>query len=178
MPVSLPNDKTVASKADRDLLRRVVVSLESNREVDLDTLLQRELSLVPLSIATFDGSLRLASSQSDFFNILQKHVFNILQKHVQPPISHHHTCTIIDGMKSRCQPFMFPMVVVQPASLRVSVIKESALKIFDSLPKLIAHQGEYCPPEESVWADAKTFVFKLYNHGTDGVDIDKAKKEP
>ena len=70
---------------------------------------------------------------------------------------------------------MFPMVVVQPASLRVSVIKESALKIFDSLPKLIEHLGEYRPPEESVWADAKTFVFKLYSHGTDGVDIDKAR---
>lgn len=123
VPVSLPNDKTVASKAERDLLRRVVVALEFNREVDVDTLLQRELSLVPLSIATFDGGLRLASSQSDFFNILQKHVFNILQKHVQPPISHHHTCTIFDGMESRCQPFMFPMVVVQPASLRVSVLR-------------------------------------------------------
>ena len=44
VPVSLDKDKTVAIKADRDLLRRVAVALESGREVDVDTLLQRELS--------------------------------------------------------------------------------------------------------------------------------------
>ena len=44
VPVSLDKDKTVAIKADRDLLRGVVVALESGREVDVDTLLQRELS--------------------------------------------------------------------------------------------------------------------------------------
>ena len=93
VPVSLDKDKTVAIKADRDLLRRVVVALESGREVDVDTLLQRELSPVPLSIATLDGCLRLASSKSDLGNILQK---NVIQS--QPPISHHKTCTIIDGM--------------------------------------------------------------------------------
>ena len=65
MAVSLDKDKTVAIEADRDLLRRMVVALESDREVDVDTLLQRELSPVPLSIATLDGRLRLASSKSD-----------------------------------------------------------------------------------------------------------------
>lgn len=65
VPVSLDNDKTVAIKADRDLLRRVVVALESGREVDADTLLQRRPSPVPLSITTFDGCLRLTSSKSD-----------------------------------------------------------------------------------------------------------------
>ena len=50
VPVSLDKDRTAANKADRDLLRRVVVVLESGHEVDLDTLLQRELSPVPLSI--------------------------------------------------------------------------------------------------------------------------------
>lgn len=74
VPVSLPNDEAVTSKADRDLLRRVIDALESDREVDVDTLLQRELSPVPLSIVTFDGSLRLASSKSDFVNITQKNV--------------------------------------------------------------------------------------------------------
>ena len=49
----------------------------------MDTLLQRELSPVPLSIVTFDGSLRLASSKSDFVNITQKNVHQS-----QPPISH------------------------------------------------------------------------------------------
>ena len=52
----------------------MVVSLESGGEVDVDTLLQRELSPVPLSIATLDGCLRLASSNTDLGNILQKNV--------------------------------------------------------------------------------------------------------
>ncbi|KAK2554918.1 hypothetical protein P5673_023601 [Acropora cervicornis] len=93
VPVSLDKDKTVAIKADRDLLRRVVVALESGRVVDVDTLLQRELPPVPLSIATLDGCLRLASSKSDLGNILQKNV-----NQSQPPISHHKTYTIIDDM--------------------------------------------------------------------------------
>ena len=50
MPVSLDKDKTVAIKADRDLLKRVVVALESGREGDVDTFLQRELSPVPHSM--------------------------------------------------------------------------------------------------------------------------------
>ena len=81
MTVSLDKDKTVAIEADRDLLRRMVVALEFDREVDVDTLLQRELSPVPLSIATLDGYVRLALSKSDLGN-------NILQKNVnqsQPP---------------------------------------------------------------------------------------------
>ena len=94
VPVSLNKDKTVSIKADRDLFRRVVLALGSGREVDVDTLLQRELlSPVPLSIATLDGCLRLASSKSDLGNILQK---NVNQSRL--PISHHKTCTIIDGM--------------------------------------------------------------------------------
>ena len=44
--------------------------------------------------------------------------------------------------------------------------KQSALKIFDSLSKLVEHQGEHCPLEESVLADAEAFVCQLYNHGT------------
>ena len=39
--------------------------------------------------------------------------------------------------------------------------KQSALKIFDSLSKLIEHQGEYCPPKESVLAYAEAFVCQL-----------------
>ena len=49
--------------------------------------------------------------------------------------------------------------------------KQSALKIFDSLSKLVEHLGEHCPPEESVLDDAEAFVCQLYNNGTDGVDI-------
>ena len=74
VPVSLDNNKTVTLKADRDLLRRVVVALESGRNVDVDELLQRELSPVPLSIATPKGSLREASGKSDLSKILQQNV--------------------------------------------------------------------------------------------------------
>jgi len=91
VPVSLDNSKTIVIKADRDLLRRVVVALESGR--DVDALLQRELSPVPLSIATLDGNLRQASGKSDLSNILQENVYQ-----TQPHISQNETCTIIDGM--------------------------------------------------------------------------------
>ncbi|XP_044174163.1 uncharacterized protein LOC122957784 [Acropora millepora] len=53
--------------------------------------------------------------------------------------------------------------------------KQSALKIFDSSSKLIEHLGEHCPPEETVLADAEAFVCQLYNHGTDGVDINEER---
>ena len=53
--------------------------------------------------------------------------------------------------------------------------KQSALKIFDSSSNLIEHLGEHCPPEESVLADAEAFVCQLYNHGIDGIDIDKER---
>ena len=62
------------------------------REGDVDTLLQRELSPVPLSRAILNGCLRLASSTSDLGIILQKN------NQSQPPITHHKTCTIVDGM--------------------------------------------------------------------------------
>ena len=80
-------------KADRDLLRRVVVALESGRDIDVDTLLQRELSPIPLSLATPDGNIRSASSKADLSNILQE---NVAQTHT--PSNQDKTCTIIDGM--------------------------------------------------------------------------------
>lgn len=40
----------MATKADRDLFRRVIVALESKRDVNVDLLLQRELSKVPVSL--------------------------------------------------------------------------------------------------------------------------------
>lgn len=92
--VSVPvgNSKKVI-KADRDLLRRVVVALESGRDIDVDDLLTRELSPVPFSIATLDGCIREATGKSDLSNILQK---NVSQD--QPPQNQEQTCTIIDGM--------------------------------------------------------------------------------
>ena len=92
--VKVNKDKTVSVRADRDLFRRVVVALESGREVDVDALLERELSSVPLSIATVDGKLRNCTSKADLSHILQK---NTTQSH---PEDANDTCTIIDGMAS------------------------------------------------------------------------------
>ena len=58
VPVSVDKSKTIAMKPDKDLLRRVIVALESGRDVDVNTLLQSELAPVPKSLATLDGSLR------------------------------------------------------------------------------------------------------------------------
>ena len=79
-------------KADRDLLRRVIVALESARKVDVNTLLQSELAPVPKSLATLDGSLREAG-KLDLGTILQRNVCKS-----QMPISQSETCTISDGM--------------------------------------------------------------------------------
>ena len=57
-------------KADKDLLRRVILALESCPDVDVNTLLQSELAPVPKSLATLDGSLREAG-KSDLGTILQ-----------------------------------------------------------------------------------------------------------
>jgi len=73
VPVSVDKSKTIAMKADKDLLRRVIVALESGRDVDVTTLLQSELAPVPKSLATLDGSLREAV-KSDLGTILQGNV--------------------------------------------------------------------------------------------------------
>ena len=70
-----------------------MVALESGRDIDVEELLQRELSPVPLSIAMPNGSLREASGKSDLSKILQE---NVCQS--QAPISQNETCTITDGM--------------------------------------------------------------------------------
>ena len=79
-------------KADRDLLGRVIVALESGRKVDVNMLLQSELAPVPKSLATLDGSLREAG-KLDLGTILQRNVCKS-----QLPISQSQTCTTIDGM--------------------------------------------------------------------------------
>ena len=63
VPVSVDKSKTIAMKADKDLLRGVIVALESGRDVDVNTLLQSELAPVPKSLATLDGSIREAGSR-------------------------------------------------------------------------------------------------------------------
>ena len=92
VPVSVDKSKTIAMKADRDLLRRVIVAFESGLDVDLNTLLQSEPAPVLKSLATLDGSLREAG-KSNLGTILQGNVCKS-----QMPISRSQTCTIIDGM--------------------------------------------------------------------------------
>ena len=91
-PVSVDKRKTIAIKADKDLLKRVIVALESGRNVDVNTLLQSQLAPVTKSLATLDGSLREAG-KSDLGTILQG---NVRKSHM--PISRSQTCTIIDGL--------------------------------------------------------------------------------
>ena len=79
-------------KADKDLLRRVIVALESGLVVDVNTLLESEPAPVLKSLATLDGSLREAG-KSNLRTILQGNVCKS-----QMPISRSQTCTIIDGM--------------------------------------------------------------------------------
>lgn len=55
VPLKVEKYQTISLKADRDFFRRIIVSLESGRDVDVDTLLQQELS--PLSLPTIDGGL-------------------------------------------------------------------------------------------------------------------------
>jgi hypothetical protein len=71
----------------------VVVALESGCDVDVNILLQRELSPIPLSLATSDGKLRYASSKADLSNILQNN-----ESQSQVPINLDKTCCIIDAM--------------------------------------------------------------------------------
>ena len=92
VPVSVDKSKTIAMKADKDLLRRVIVALECGLDVDVNTLLESEPAPVLKSLATLDGSLREAG-KSNLGTVLQGNVCKS-----QMPISRSQTCTIIDGM--------------------------------------------------------------------------------
>jgi len=81
--IKVPKDKESKAslvKADRDLFRRVLLALESGREVDVNNILEQEISAVPLSLATFDGKLR-SCTKSQLLHILEqgfavKHIDN------------------------------------------------------------------------------------------------------
>ena len=79
-------------KADRDLFRRLVVAVESGRGIELDTLLLKELSPVPLSLANTNGTLR-STNKAQLAHLLEEG--NIKQS---LPESSLQECTIIDGM--------------------------------------------------------------------------------
>jgi len=80
-------------KADRDLFRRVIIALESGREVDVDKMLEHELSPVPLSLANLNQKLRYPTNKADLGKILEQ---GLAQN--QPPDNLDPTCTILDGM--------------------------------------------------------------------------------
>ena len=50
-------EKPRCVKPDRDIFHRIIVSMDSGREVNIDELLQKELCAVPLSLATTDSVL-------------------------------------------------------------------------------------------------------------------------
>jgi hypothetical protein len=91
--VSVEKQRSVSVKADRDLFRRVIIALESGREVDVDTLLEHELSPVPLSLANLNQKLRYPTNKADLGKILEQ---GLAQN--QPPDNLDPTCTILDGM--------------------------------------------------------------------------------
>ena len=45
-------------KTDRELFRRIIVSLEAGRNMDMDVMLEKEVHDVPLSLASVDGNFR------------------------------------------------------------------------------------------------------------------------
>ncbi|KAJ4925401.1 hypothetical protein JOQ06_018133, partial [Pogonophryne albipinna] len=79
-------------KPDRDIFCRIIVSMESGREVNMDELLQKELCAVPLSLATTDSVLR-PTNKADLATILQA---GAKETELSPSVMR--TCTIIDGM--------------------------------------------------------------------------------
>jgi len=108
-PVSKNNSKTFAKmytnkpvlkekkqksvKADRDIFRRLVVAAEGGRSIDLQQVLQYELTDVPCALSNADGTLR-HTDKSALSHILEG-------SHSQKELSNvdnMKTCCIIDGM--------------------------------------------------------------------------------
>ena len=58
--MSVDSSKTIAMKAYKDLLKRIIEALESGRDVHGNGLFKSELAPVPKSRATLDGSLQEA----------------------------------------------------------------------------------------------------------------------
>ncbi|KAL2081649.1 hypothetical protein ACEWY4_023502 [Coilia grayii] len=79
-------------KPDRDIFRRIIVSMDRGKEVNIDELLQKELCAVPLSLATTDSFLR-PTNKADLATILQAGA-----KETELCPSAVSSCIIIDGM--------------------------------------------------------------------------------
>ena len=78
--------------ADQDLFRRVIVAGDRGQSIDIDEMLQRELSSVPLALACVDGTLR-QTNKAQLASILKDGVTQPTLNVTDTP-----TCTIIDGM--------------------------------------------------------------------------------
>ena len=89
----LKDKKKSPVTADRDMFRRLLIAKDAGRDVNIDCLLESELSEKPLSLTTSDGRLRKAN-KSQLIEIL---AHDVIQKDllVTPDLN---TCTIIDGM--------------------------------------------------------------------------------
>ena len=58
LSVSDKKSQAKGVKNHRDLFRRIIVSVDAGRDIDIDNFLKQELSEVPLSLASIAGSLR------------------------------------------------------------------------------------------------------------------------
>ena len=80
--------KSKCVKPERDIFRRIILSMDSGREVNLDRLLQEEMCAIPLSLATTESVLRPASKAA-LATILQAGACSMV---VSPSLVR--TCTI------------------------------------------------------------------------------------
>ena len=73
------------------MFRRLLIAKDAGRDVNIDCLLESELSEKPLSLTTSDGRLRKANKSQ----LIEIH--GVIQKDL-PVTPDLNTCTIIDGM--------------------------------------------------------------------------------
>ncbi|KAJ4935256.1 hypothetical protein JOQ06_016792 [Pogonophryne albipinna] len=130
-------------KPDRDIFCRIIVSMESGREVNMDELLQKELCAVPLSLATTYSVLR-PTNKADLATILQA---GAMETELSPSVMR--TCTIIDGMALMMNGMLVPMLLtkepVQSTCVQLTVCgcKESGSQC-STRQCLCRRRGLYC----------------------------------
>lgn len=94
LSVSDKKSQAKCVKNDRDLFRRIIVSMDAGRDIDIDNFLKQELSEVPLSLASIAGSLRGTNKAQ-----LAASIADGVTQNVKPHgIEKQKSCTIIDGM--------------------------------------------------------------------------------
>lgn len=86
--------KNTCLKADRNLMRRLVVAMESGRDIAMDSLLCKELHPVPISLMHLDGNIRIGV-KSQLAAILESDQ-GVTTAAI--PFTNSKTCIIIDAM--------------------------------------------------------------------------------